>query len=599
MAVLDVRIFQHFKRSTFLLKMNASKHAVSSLVICSAFVIYTLAEIEHEGRSHVQLTPEVALTGEPFHCENDPTKFGYTYYGIRYGIAKRFQHADESMDFAYLSDPKQPKQGFPCPQHAFAMPGFPKRNLTISEDCLYLDVYVPPVSQTRNDSKLPVLFFIYGGGFQIGHKNMYNATELSGAVNAVVVIINYRVSAYGFLSTGDGAIKGNYGIGDIKVALQWVRKHIEKFGGDPEAITIMGQSAGGALTSAMFLDKNVRESVRAGIAMSGSMFSPWSINRTPKRLADKLSLLLGCPNATQAQFVQCLTTVPLEQMQNVIQRIEKKFTPWNMFAPVIDGVHLPEPPALMISKQPPKESKREGIFVTGYLREDSSMSIMVTQFRSMKKPFLPNSTFDFPMAKEIVTFYARLIHPRNLTKTVEQILQHYKFDANDVDRATMRKTFHVVTDIMFAFSAVQEARAYSNRSFSSHVTSHLYRISYDPKFKGLGSFHGLDLVMLFSGQMKAMMDNRTLNAVVVNNFRNMFHQIVQTGRVDGPNAREGYMEFGTSGRWEAGLEDFSRLSQFWTEQIEKSQICAALPSALSLNHGQRVDPYLTPFEDER
>ncbi|XP_055344472.1 liver carboxylesterase 1-like isoform X2 [Paramacrobiotus metropolitanus] len=511
------------------MKMNVNRQTAMILIIRMASVVYTLAEIEPNRRNRIQLTPEVVLKGEPFHCENDPATFGYIYYGIRYGTAKRFQHAQENNDFVYLSDPKHPKQGFPCPQQKFSMPGFPRRNLTVSEDCLYLDVYVPPVSQTSNDGHLPVLFFIYGGGFQIGHKNMYNATELSGAVNAVVVIINYRVSAYGFLSTGDETIKGNYGIGDIKFALKWVQKHIEKFGGDPHAITIMGQSAGGALTSAMFLDKNVRESVRAGIAMSGSMFSSWSINRTPKRLTDEISVLLGCPNATQEQLVQCLTSATLEQMQRAIKRIERNFTPWSMFAPVIDGVHLTESPAVMISKQQPSESKRDSIFVTGYLREDSSMTIMVTHFKTIGKPFLPNSTFDFQTAEEIVRYYAELIHPCNLTKTVEQILQYYKICESDENRNTMRKTFHMVTDIMFAYSAIQEARAYANRSFSSQVPNHLYRISYNPKFKGLGSFHGLDLVMMFAGPMKALINNRTVDARVVCNFRNMLHQIAHTG----------------------------------------------------------------------
>ncbi|XP_055354055.1 liver carboxylesterase 1-like [Paramacrobiotus metropolitanus] len=554
--------------------MNQIMNFLRILFIWIVCVSFTAAENEQLSQEdHVQLTPEITLTGEKYSCERCLSKSGYVYYGIRYGVAKRFEHAEENHDFSYFSNPDRPKQGYVCPQHVTALPGFPLRNLTLNEDCLYLDVYVPSVKQSTKDKKLPVLFFIHGGGFQIGDKDLYNATELAGAVNAVVVTINYRVFAFGFLSSGDGAIKGNYGIGDAKVALKWVKKNVAKFGGDPEAITVFGESAGGALTSAVFLDKDVRESVRAGIAMSGSMLSSWSVNRAAKIGYDTVAKELGCLNASQAEVVQCLKDAPMEKLLKVTEFIGKNFTMWFMFAPVIDGEHVTEPPAQMISKQKQSESKREGTFITGFLREDSSLLMMLAQ----RDLFLPNSTFDFHVAKKIVTDNARLMHPCNLTDTVEQILRYYKLAENDDRPTTMRKTYHIVTDLTFGFPAIQEARVYANRSFSSEVHNQLYRISYDPNYNGLGSFHGLDLILLFHGPIKVLMANHTVDNEIIDNFRNMFHQVAHNGHLEGPNAGAGYVEFGQSGKWETGTEDFNDLSQFWTKQIENARSCATPP----------------------
>lgn len=112
----------------------------------------------------------------------------------------------------------------------------------ISEDCLRLNVYTKNVSAA---AKQPVIVFIHPGGFYIesGRSNEYGPQYLIRR-DVVLVTFNYRLAAFGFLSTGTKEAPGNNGLKDQVVALRWVKEHIQSFGGDPDSITIMGNSAG-------------------------------------------------------------------------------------------------------------------------------------------------------------------------------------------------------------------------------------------------------------------------------------------------------------------------------------------------------------------
>ena len=105
----------------------------------------------------------VLSNGATFHGEKAGA--GSAYYGIKYGTAHRFEHAKPNKDFSYLNDPLRPKLGYVCPHFPIVLPDFPIRNLTMGEDCLYLDVYVPS-SMNNHTSLRPALFWIYGGGFK-------------------------------------------------------------------------------------------------------------------------------------------------------------------------------------------------------------------------------------------------------------------------------------------------------------------------------------------------------------------------------------------------------------------------------------------------
>ena len=136
-----------------------------------------------------------------------------------------------------------------CPQLASPDPaGLASSN----EDCLYLNVWRPARSGSRTASPSPVIVWVHGGGFVEGYgaAKQYDATRLAAEANAVIVTVNYRVGALGFLAASaldeaDGRhVSGNYGLLDLQMALRWVAQDIRAFGGDPGNVTVMGESAG-------------------------------------------------------------------------------------------------------------------------------------------------------------------------------------------------------------------------------------------------------------------------------------------------------------------------------------------------------------------
>ncbi|XP_018568320.1 cholinesterase 2-like isoform X2 [Anoplophora glabripennis] len=147
--------------------------------------------------------------------------------------------------------------------------GFPASGLYPTEDCLYLNVYTPLKPGDTSQTPLPVLVWIHGGGFQSGtgaiqsYKPGYFIDH-----NIVVVTINYRVGVLGFLTTEDGVIPGNLGLKDQHVALKWVKNNIDLFGGDPEKITIAGESAGAGCVGYQIISQRSKGLFRAGILQS-------------------------------------------------------------------------------------------------------------------------------------------------------------------------------------------------------------------------------------------------------------------------------------------------------------------------------------------
>ncbi len=122
-----------------------------------------------------------------------------------------------------------------------------------TEDCLYLNVYTPEAKPQAN-AKRPVMVWFYGGGLFSGESNDYDGSKLASRGGVIVVTLNFRVGALGFLShpaiNAEGHPFANYGIMDQQFALRWVQRNIAAFGGDPQNVTIFGQSGGGTAVMA-------------------------------------------------------------------------------------------------------------------------------------------------------------------------------------------------------------------------------------------------------------------------------------------------------------------------------------------------------------
>jgi para-nitrobenzyl esterase len=197
--------------------------------------------------------------------------------------------------------------GASCPQALTRNPFLPPG--TISEDCLNLNVYTPTL---RSGSDRPVLVWIHGGGLvQDGGRN-YDGTKLAAA-GTVVVTINYRLGALGFLAhpalASHGAA-GNYGLMDQQAALRWIQRNIARFGGDPHNVTIAGQSAGGLSVLAQMVSPGARGLFQKAIVQSGT----FALNQQPLATAEasgeKFAQSVGCADQT----VACLRSVPVSDL---------------------------------------------------------------------------------------------------------------------------------------------------------------------------------------------------------------------------------------------------------------------------------------------
>ena len=201
-----------------------------------------------------------------------------------------------------------------------------------SEDCLYLNVYTPP--GTRPLADRPVLVWIHGGAFVYGESDNYDPSDLVRA-GAIVVTINYRLGAFGFLA--DSALAsnntaGNYGLMDQQAALRWVQRNITRFGGNPGNVTLWGESAGGLSVLSQLASPGARGLFGKAIVESGAYdLDPQSLTDAETAGAAFASKL-GCANGTSAQIAACLRTAPASQIVSA--------EPLTGYRPDIDGAVL-------------------------------------------------------------------------------------------------------------------------------------------------------------------------------------------------------------------------------------------------------------------
>jgi para-nitrobenzyl esterase len=208
----------------------------------------------------------------------------------------------------------------------------------VSEDCLYLNVWTPA---NRNTKGLPVLVYFYGGGFVAGDgaEPRYNGESMAKK-GIVALTVNYRLNVFGFLAHPDLSAEapynasGNYGLLDQMAALQWVQKNIETFGGDPDKVTIAGESAGSIAVSMQMASPLSRGLIAGAIGESGAGIHP-TLAPVSLEEAEKI----GLDFATKAGFpkIEQLRALPARDIYEIYNE-SRRFG----FPSVIDGYFMPK-----------------------------------------------------------------------------------------------------------------------------------------------------------------------------------------------------------------------------------------------------------------
>ncbi|MGC2777484.1 MAG: carboxylesterase family protein [Bradyrhizobium sp.] len=333
-----------------------------------------------------------------------------------------------------------------------------------SEDCLYLNVWAP---SDVKDGKLPVMVWIYGGGFQQGSaaNPVFDGAALS-ARGVVVVSVNYRVGIFGFMAHPELTAEspqhasGNYGLLDLIAGLNWVKRNATSFGGDPDNVTIFGQSAGAAAVSYLFTTPSARGLFVRGIAESFGV-----ANKTMPGLADGEKAGSALAEKVAAPTLAKLRELPAARL------LETKLT----MSPIVDGYALPANPYAVFA-----EGKEAPVPLLAGWNSDEGTT--------------------FPHAKTLPGYqdWVRRKYP----DIAEQLLQLYPARTDD-EAKTANKA--MVRDSLFAWGPWSLARLHAKNGFPTY----LYHFSHPQPLKagviydeidtaeGLGTFHSSEYPYVF------------------------------------------------------------------------------------------------------
>ena len=372
----------------------------------------------------------------------------------------------------------------PAAVPGISSPSDPEASEPQSEDCLSLNVWTPALPDDRgiaSGAGRPVMVWIHGGGFTSGSGSvfLYRGGNLARRGDAVVVTINYRLGALGFLGHRalgrlDGMV-GNWGLLDQIAALRWVRDNVAAFGGDPGNVTIFGESAGGFSVSALLGAPAARGLFRRAIVQSGGVHVH-TIDEA-ERAAERLVQLLGVPACDR----ESLRHVPATELVAATQELGRRRPDPGMiplpFLPVVDDVVLPVHPLAAVASG----SARGVDLLIGTNRDELTLfGIGDPSLLELDEDGLHrwvDNAFPGPRTDEVIEVY-RAAH-RDRGESVAP---------TDIWVA-------VGTDLVFRWPSMQLASAHT----ASGSRSFLYLFDWEsPAFGGLlRSCHGLELPFVF------------------------------------------------------------------------------------------------------
>ncbi|KAF6027311.1 hypothetical protein EB796_014378 [Bugula neritina] len=238
-------------------------HHDVSILIPVWIVLFSIAN--GEPLTEVILKHGGKLRGLRTSFHNTPVNL---FLGVRYAQPPvgelRFQKPKEPLPWEGVVDAL--KSGNRCAQSSAGA------EYEGDEDCLFLDITVP-VSSVSSPAK-PVMVYFHGGNYIKGAGFGFIGGPLAVTGDLIVITVNYRLGLFGFLFDGKGT--GNYGLWDQRAALLWVKQNIAQFGGDPDLVTIFGESAGGGSVSAHTISQHSNGLFKRAIQQSGSLYSPFS-----------------------------------------------------------------------------------------------------------------------------------------------------------------------------------------------------------------------------------------------------------------------------------------------------------------------------------
>uniref|UniRef100_A0A182K0R9 Carboxylesterase type B domain-containing protein n=1 Tax=Anopheles christyi TaxID=43041 RepID=A0A182K0R9_9DIPT len=212
-----------------------------------------------------------------------------------------------------------------------------------SEDCLYLNLYVPSYDGIGPQTKYPVIVYIHGESYEWNSGNPYDGSILASYGQVIVVTLNFRLGILGFMKPGiSDHTTSNFGLLDQIAALQWIKENIGAFGGDAKLVTVMGQGTGAACVNFLMVSPVAKGLFHRAILMSGSALSDWALTQHPLQSTMQVLQGLNCPlNGENDEVTACLRRKRYSEILGV-KTASPQFS--TRFGPIVDGLVIPNMP---------------------------------------------------------------------------------------------------------------------------------------------------------------------------------------------------------------------------------------------------------------
>lgn len=381
------------------------------------------------------------------------------------------------------------REEYSCPQNT------PWFRVVGSEDCLKINVYVP--AKALKD--IPVMVWIHGGAFVLGTggKMIYGPKFLLKK-DVILVTFNYRLGVLGFLCLGIKEAPGNAGLRDQIAALKWVKKNIAKFGGDPDNITLFGESAGGTSSSLLLASEATKGLFNRVIVQSGSALPAWAINRNPVWVASLIAKALGHDTDDPNKLYEIFAKSDYEDLVRVkVKKPLRKYTDTQLLSlPCVEKQFEGIEPVINdlpynLLKNNPKDipiiygsTTQEGFLI---LVDETEESLL-----EKNNMFLYASDLEFPSLE--------------IADEVDKKLKEFYFGNERIDMNVKFNVSDLYTHLYFETPAMLEAELLLENS-KAPVYNYIFNYSGGRNFLkhrlGLdhepGACHGDELLYLFNG----------------------------------------------------------------------------------------------------
>lgn len=319
-------------------------------------------------------------------------------------------------------------------------------NTNMSEDCLTMLVWVP----RPRPKDAAVLLWIFGGGFYSGTATLdvYDGRTLASEENIIVVSFNYRVASLGFLYLDNADAPGNAGMMDQVLALRWVQDNIRFFGGNPNNVTLFGESAGAVSASYHLLSPLSRDLFSQAVLQSGGATAPWGYHDRQTAMSNgyKLATEVKCQMDDVEATIKCLRSTDPVLLVN--SEIFASGVVDFSFIPVVDGAFLAERPEDSLNSGSFKKcrillgsNRDEGTFfiiyyLTNLFKRDENVYLTRDDFVDAVQLLNP---FASPVVNEAITFeYTDWLNPDDPIKNrdaVDKMVGDYSFTCPVIDMA--------------------------------------------------------------------------------------------------------------------------------------------------------------------